>query len=87
MAPSSYQAKLSTEGYTYTKKDGLIGGLHTYGVIQPDSRIRQSDKDKIWDAIVIGAGYAGLVAARDLVKAGMSNLRVKKHRRPLTSNI
>ncbi|KAJ5585649.1 hypothetical protein N7450_005436 [Penicillium hetheringtonii] len=74
MAPSSYQAKLSTEGYTYTKKDGLIGGLHTYGVIQPDSRIRQSDKDKIWDAIVIGAGYAGLVAARDLVKAGKKTL-------------
>lgn len=66
----AYRAKLSNEGHTYTPKDGLVGGLHTYAVIQPDSRIHLADNSKTWEAIVIGAGYAGLVAARDLVKAG-----------------
>ena len=72
MAPS-YEAKLSQDGYTYTKGTGLVGGLRTYGVIQPERKIRQTDEDSIWEAIVIGAGYAGLTAARDLVKAGKLN--------------
>lgn len=72
MAPS-YEAKLSQDGYTYTKGKGLVGGLRTYGVIQPERKIRQTDKGSIWEAIVIGAGYAGLTAARDLVKAGKLN--------------
>ena len=67
---SAYSARLSNEGHVYTKKDGLVGGLHTYGVIQPDSKIQHGDDSNVWEAIVIGAGYAGLVAARDLVKAG-----------------
>lgn len=70
MAPSAYEAKLSKDGYTYTKGNGLVGGLRTYGVIQPERKIRQTDEGSIWEAIVIGAGYAGLIAARDLVKAG-----------------
>lgn len=65
-----YQANPSHDGHTYTKKDGLVGGLRTYGVIQPERNIRPADEDDIWEAIVIGAGYAGLIAARDLVKAG-----------------
>lgn len=71
MSASIYRANLSSEGYTYTKRDGLVTGLATYGVIQPERKIRQGEEDKVWDAVVIGAGYAGLVAARDLVKAGM----------------
>ena len=67
---SRYTANLSHDGYTYTKKDGLVSGLHTYGVIQPQRKIREVDESQVWDAIVIGAGYAGLIAARDLVKAG-----------------
>lgn len=67
-----YQANLSHDGYTYTKKDGLISGLHTYGVIQPESKIRTPDEENVWEAIVIGAGYAGLIAARGLVKAGQT---------------
>jgi NADPH-dependent 2,4-dienoyl-CoA reductase/sulfur reductase-like enzyme len=67
-----YQANLSHDGYTYTRKDGLVGGLHTYGVIQPERKIRHADESNVWEAIVIGAGYAGLIAARDLVKAGES---------------
>ena len=66
----SYQAKLSRDGYLYTKHNGLVQGLPTYGVIQPQSKIRDADVNRVWDAIVIGAGYTGLVAARDLVKAG-----------------
>lgn len=66
----SYQAKLSHDGYKYTKQDGLVQGLHTYGVIHPESKIRDADANKVWDAIVVGAGYTGLIAVRDLVKAG-----------------
>ena len=66
----SYHSKLSHDGYIYTKHDGLIKGLRTYGVIQPASKIRDADANKVWDVIVIGAGYTGLIAARDLVKAG-----------------
>lgn len=69
---TSYKAGLSHDGYVYTKENGLVGGLHTYGVIEPGSKVRQSDEDGAWEAIVIGAGYAGLIAARDLVKAGKS---------------
>lgn len=70
MSTSIYTANLSSEGYTYTKKDGLVTGLRTYGVIEPERKIRQTEENKVWDVIVIGAGYAGLIAARDLVKAG-----------------
>lgn len=69
---TSYQANLSSDGHTYTRRDGLVSGLRTYGVIQPEHKIRQADEGNIWEAIVIGAGYAALVAARDLVKAGKS---------------
>ena len=67
---SPYQANLSHDGHTYTTQDGLVAGLHTYGVIQPESTVLHASDDHEWEAIVIGAGYAGLVAARDLVKAG-----------------
>lgn len=68
----SYQANPSHDGYVYTKKDGLVSGLPTYGVIRPESKFHDTDNDSNWDVIVIGAGYAGLIAARDLVKAGES---------------
>lgn len=67
---SPYYANLSSEGHTYTKQDGLVAGLRTYGVVQPERKIRQVDDGNVWEAIVIGSGYAGLIAARDLVKAG-----------------
>ncbi|KAI9901382.1 hypothetical protein N3K66_003199 [Trichothecium roseum] len=74
---SSFTANLSHDGHTYTKKDGLVGGLYTYGVIQPERKIRHADEGCVWDAVVIGAGYTGLVAARDLVKAGKKTLLVE----------
>ena len=73
-----YKATLSNDGHTYTKQNGLVGGLHTYGVIKPDRKIRSIDEDNIWEAIVIGAGYAGLIAARDLVKAGESKVTMRE---------
>jgi hypothetical protein len=66
----SYRANLSHDGYIYTKQDGLVQGLRTYGVIVPETKIRDAAAGKVWDAIVVGAGYTGLIAARDLVKAG-----------------
>lgn len=69
---SSYHANLSHDGYTYTKNEGLSRGLHTYAVILPEQKVRPSDDGRVWEAIVIGAGYTGLIAARDLVKAGRS---------------
>lgn len=69
---SSYEANLSRDGHTYTKRNGLVAGLHTYGVIKPERKVQQIDEDNVWEAVVIGAGYTGLIAARDLVKAGES---------------
>ncbi|KAK2685704.1 hypothetical protein QWA68_015452 [Fusarium oxysporum] len=77
MSTSIYRANLSSEGYTYTKEGGLATGLCTYGVIQPERKIRQGEENKVWDAVVIGAGYAGLIATRDLVKAGKKTLLVE----------
>ncbi|GLB07875.1 hypothetical protein AtubIFM57258_003243 [Aspergillus tubingensis] len=74
---STYEAKLSKDGHVYTKRDGLVGGLNTYAVIQPHRKVRSVDEDSVWEAIVIGAGYAGLVAARDLVKVGKKTLLVE----------
>ncbi|KAJ5109610.1 hypothetical protein N7532_002255 [Penicillium argentinense] len=70
----SFHAKLSHDGYIYTKHDGLVQGLRTYGVIQPETKIRDADAGKVWDAVIIGGGYTGLIAARDLVKAGKETL-------------
>lgn len=62
----------SREGYQWTQKDGLRSGLATMGVVKPASNIDVSavTQDALFDAVVIGAGYAGLTAARDLTFAG-----------------
>ncbi|CEL00657.1 Putative Monoamine oxidase N [Aspergillus calidoustus] len=70
----SYRANLSHDGYIYTKQGGLAQGLRTYGVILPETKIRDAAAGKVWDVIVVGAGYTGLIAARDLVKAGKKTL-------------
>lgn len=66
----SLQAKFSTDGYTWTKPGGLKGGVHSYGVVDPPRQINPQQENQIWECIVVGAGYCGLIAARDLVKAG-----------------
>ncbi|KAJ5732636.1 hypothetical protein N7493_004117 [Penicillium malachiteum] len=56
----------TTDAYTWTKEGGLQkGGLKCEGVISPPEKYH-APQDSIYDVIVIGAGYAGLSAARDL---------------------
>lgn len=74
---ASLQANLSRDGHTYTKKHGLVQGLYTRGVVRPERKIRPDQDNKVWEAVVVGSGYAGLIAARDLVKAGKNTLLVE----------
>ena len=64
----------SKEGYSY-KPEGkaLTKGLITEAVYPTDATI-SSVKDNSYDVIVIGAGFCGLAAARDLSTAGKSVL-------------
>lgn len=56
----------SAEGYQYdVNRDMIISGLPTLAV-----RASSENTTTSYDAIVIGAGFAGLVAARDLSLAG-----------------
>ncbi|KAJ5097069.1 amine oxidase [Penicillium angulare] len=63
MAPTS---KKTQEGYSWTGSTGVRkGGLPCKGVVEPSTRIG-SPAGHIHDAIVVGAGYAGLMAAREM---------------------
>jgi NADPH-dependent 2,4-dienoyl-CoA reductase/sulfur reductase-like enzyme len=61
----------SRDGYQWTPSKGLQKGVPSIGVIQPASNIH-GQEDTVYDAIILGAGYAGLTAARDLTVAGRS---------------
>ncbi|KAJ9657724.1 hypothetical protein H2198_004139 [Neophaeococcomyces mojaviensis] len=65
----------STDGFQWTEAAGLESGLPTLGAIQPQQRITKPKHS--FDVIVIGAGYAGLTAARDLTTSGHSVLLVE----------
>lgn len=55
----------TTDGYSWTEAQGTVkGGLKCRGVIKPAEHL--STRPKTYDVIVVGAGYAGLRAARDL---------------------
>jgi monoamine oxidase len=54
-------APRSKEGYIWTKDGSSVEGLHTEAVVSSSSLV-----SKEYDVIVIGAGFAGLVAAREL---------------------
>lgn len=69
----------SSEGFTWTPTGGISHGLPTIGVVVPPSHAIQP-QTATYDAIVIGSGYAGLVAARDLATQGTSNDSVVGHR-------
>lgn len=58
----------STDGFSWTKADGLRPGIPCIGTIQPPTNIKATDSE--FDVIVVGAGYAGLTAARDISIVG-----------------
>ncbi|KAF4447081.1 hypothetical protein F53441_9380 [Fusarium austroafricanum] len=61
----------SQEGFLWTKSH-TEHGLETQAVVPSSTRI-----DNTYDSIVIGAGFAGLVAARDLAAKGLNVLIIE----------
>lgn len=59
----------TSEGFHFDEQTGLTEGLPSKSVIVP--AIRESSPGTRYDAIILGAGYAGLVAARDLANRGV----------------
>ncbi len=58
----------TSEGFQWTPATGLQQGLPCEGVIQPPEMIEKSRQ--VFDVLIIGAGYTGLTAARDLTTTG-----------------
>lgn len=61
-------ASSTSDGFVWERSSGVRSGLETDAVISPSRLLKSSSN--IYDAIVVGAGYAGLAAARDLKKLG-----------------
>jgi hypothetical protein len=59
------------DGYEWATAKGLQAGLPCAGVYEDSSGIRSSSS---YDVIVIGAGFAGLIASRDLAVQGMCDI-------------
>ncbi|KAE8147902.1 FAD/NAD(P)-binding domain-containing protein [Aspergillus avenaceus] len=69
--------KTTADGYVWRKETGVRkGNLHCTGVVEPREK-QTAPADYIYDAIVIGAGYSGLKAARDLTDYGHSVLMLE----------
>lgn len=62
----------SREGFQWTEGDGLKQGLPSSSVIQPETNTQPNNN--VYDTIIIGAGYTGLTAARDLTTSGLDVL-------------
>ena len=63
----------TTDGYHYEPATGLVAGLHTAAVVAPPTSpgLAVLPADYVFDVIVLGAGYAGLTAARDAAVSGL----------------
>ena len=63
----------TTDGYHYEPATGLVAGLHTAAVVAPplSPGMASLPADCVFDVIVVGAGYAGLTAARDAAISGL----------------
>lgn len=57
----------SKEGFQWTAATGLKSGLPCEGVKLPSKKLPASGR---YDVIVIGAGFAGIIASRDLALRG-----------------
>ena len=55
----------TNEGFHWTASTGLQSGLPTAAVLRS-----KSSPTSLYGLIIVGAGYAGLVAARDLTVRG-----------------
>lgn len=53
------------DGFCWTAEHGLQPGLPSISAISPPQSSAKKEGD-IYDVIVVGAGYTGLVATRDL---------------------
>lgn len=63
-------AATTSEAYIWTRDGGLKqGGWVCEGAISPPEHVI-SPEDARYDVLVIGGGYAGLAACRDLTNAG-----------------
>ncbi|KAK4543046.1 hypothetical protein LTR36_005823 [Oleoguttula mirabilis] len=58
----------SRDGHQWTPASGLQKGIPSISVINPPTNIVSSEQE--YDVAIIGAGYTGLTAARDLTAAG-----------------
>ena len=58
------------EGYQWTTRGGLQPGVSTTAVVKPSSNLDRGADTTVFDVIVIGAGYGGLTATRDLTTSG-----------------
>jgi NADPH-dependent 2,4-dienoyl-CoA reductase/sulfur reductase-like enzyme len=59
----------SRDGFQWTPETGLAPGVPSIGVISPPTNITSSATS--YDVIVVGGGYSGLTATRDLTVAGV----------------
>lgn len=55
----------TSDGYTWTSTSGVVPGLECDAYVSPQRSVARDSY--LYDVIVVGAGYAGLAAARDLV--------------------
>lgn len=63
-------AGTTSDGYMWSREEGLQhGGFACEGVVSPPQKL-QLPRGTTYDVVIVGGGYAGLAAARDLTVAG-----------------
>lgn len=65
----------TSDGYSWSESTGTVkGGLKCRGVVTPARKVTANGT---FDVIIVGAGYAGLAAARDLATSSKYNNEAK----------